>query len=248
MAFLKRLEQPSSPGELGMMPCVVLRPSGWPSDKAAVEMAIYSLLGGAELKVYVSGGVEDSGQDALVALGWTGWLLIDGILVYGSEHEVSGGAGLTCQLRRSIFVVVDPGTGWKDLAVLLTLQHQEKVAADPSTVQFEPGRCENQVWTIQFCKLRKDGFGSSHCSCNVPSPIVVDPLSSSGNSSTVRIMYSAVVKVVAKDVIFTVRLVVNLLGNRVVSWYVASKFWVCSNKGCIDAPTVQVFETSDQVI
>jgi len=76
MAFLKRLEQPSSPDELAMMPCVVLRPNDWLSDKAVFEMAVYSLLGGAGLNVYVFGGVEDSGQDALVALGWTGWLLI----------------------------------------------------------------------------------------------------------------------------------------------------------------------------
>jgi len=157
MAFLKRLEQPSSPDELAMMPCVVLRPSGWLSDKAVFEMAIYSLLGGAGLKVYMFGGVEDSGQDALVALGWTGWLLIDEILAYGSEHDVSRGAGLTCQLRRSMFVVVDPGTGWKDLAVLLTLQHQEKVAANPSTVQFKPGRCESRCGPSNFVSCKRMG-------------------------------------------------------------------------------------------
>jgi hypothetical protein len=101
---------------------------------------------------------------------------------------------------------------------------------------------------IEAWDLRKDEFESSHCSCNVPSSIVVDPLSSSGDSSAISIVHSAIVKVVAEDVIFSVRLVVDLLGYGVVGGYVTSKFWVCSDEGCIDAPTIQVFETSDQVV
>lgn len=61
-------------------------------------------------------------------------------------------------------------------------------------------------------------------------------------------MQSAIVKVVAKEVVFLVRLVVNLLGYRVVGGYIASKLWVRSNESCIDAPAVQVVETLDQVV
>ena len=61
-------------------------------------------------------------------------------------------------------------------------------------------------------------------------------------------MQSTIVKVVAEEVIFLVRLVVDLLGYRVVGGYIASKLWVRSNESCIDAPAVQIVEALDQVV
>jgi hypothetical protein len=44
------------------MPCVVLRPSGWRSPKAVVEMGTYSLLGGVGLEMgcLVASKTEDT--------------------------------------------------------------------------------------------------------------------------------------------------------------------------------------------
>jgi hypothetical protein len=155
--------------------------------------------------------------------------------------------GLMHRLQRSSIVGVDPGTAWKDLAVV-----DFAVPRDgwPWILQsYSPGR---EMWClmlfIEAWGVQQDGSKSSHCSCNVPSSVIVDPLSSSGDSSAISIMHSAIVKVVAEDVVFSVRLVVDLLGYRVVGGYVTSKFWVCGDEGCIDAPTIQVFETSDQIV
>jgi hypothetical protein len=49
---------------------------------------------------------------------------------------------------------------------------------------------------------------------------------------------SAIVQVIAIDIFLSIRPVVDFLGYRVVGGNVASEFWVCSNKGCIDAPAV----------
>lgn len=99
--------------------------------------------------------------------------------------------------------------------------------------------------------LQKDGSRSSHCSGNVPSSIIVNPLSSSGDSSSSNrsaVVQSTIVHIVTKDVVFLVGLVVDLLGYRVVGGYVASKLWIGGNKSRIDAPAVQIVEALDQVI
>jgi hypothetical protein len=92
---------------------------------------------------------------------------------------------------------------------------------------------------IEAQNLRNDGLESSHCSCNVPSSIIVDPLSSSGDSSAMAVVHSsAIVQVIAIDVFFFISPVVDFLGYRVVGGYIASEFRVCGDKGCIDAPAV----------
>jgi hypothetical protein len=92
---------------------------------------------------------------------------------------------------------------------------------------------------VEAQNLQNNELRSSHCSCNVPSSVVIDPLSSSGDSSAVAIMdSSAIVQVIAIDIFFFISPVVDFLGYRVVGGYIASEFRVCGDKGCIDAPAV----------